>query len=397
MKRFACSDLGEQTALMAVQRLLTANLINRTSQGQGNEDRFTMLPMTRDYLLVEVAHVPEWEPPARARWLQYYLRFTQTHGGMDWEEWWTGFDVLQREWGNIQAVCAWCAAHEDQGGYACINTLWRDDHLGYFTDLYGYWAERLSWLDWLTQAAERRNDWPTVARAYSDKGWTHILMAQFAEAEQALDQAWRAHHWADPRTQHDIANNLVVLWLEQEDYPKAKTAFEREKEVTASLDHAQTEGWDERERARQQATSLYYEAQLWCKDPAGQDYDRAKRLFQQMIAIASSIGWARGVNYPQNWLADIAIASGDLDQAEPLLRAGLQEAERKHDKRRIAHYKSSWARWEQQKGASAEARRWALEALDGFTKLRMRKEAASLRRLVQECERADEGSEVTDQ
>ena len=112
----------------------------------------------------------------------------------------------------------------------------------------------------------------------------------------------------------------------------------------------------------------------------------AEKCFQEMIEYAQNIGWELGTIYAKNMLADLAIAQGQLDKAQDLLQTGLLVAELNKDKRRIAHYKRSFAYLRQKQGNLEEAYRWAKEAFDGFERLGMQLETEEMHVLLQELQ-----------
>ena len=104
-----------EEALSQLQRL---SLVRET------EGRFRMLPLTREYALAELVKHSSFEKDARERWIDWYLRFAEKHGGHDMQEWHVGFDHLEDEWENLLAVFDWCATHER---YDVIKRFWCAD------------------------------------------------------------------------------------------------------------------------------------------------------------------------------------------------------------------------------------------------------------------------------
>lgn len=138
-------------------------------------------------------------------------------------------------------------------------------------------------------------------------------------------------------------------------------------------------GLEEGERQRQGIQSLYYEAEIYFK--AG-DYAQAKMFYQQALEQAIAIGWQRARIAIENWLADVALEQGNLEEAQHLLEQGLPVAERNKDKRSIAFHQRSFAILEQWRGDLDASQRWAEEAAEGFESLRMIPEAKEMRDLL---------------
>ncbi|WP_017747026.1 tetratricopeptide repeat protein [Scytonema hofmannii] len=106
---------------------------------------------------------------------------------------------------------------------------------------------------------------------------------------------------------------------------------------------------------------------------------RAKTLFQEVIQKAENINWHRVINSAQNWLADIAIEQGERHEAQQLITKGLTVAESSNNKRRLARYQRSFARWEKQWGSIESARHYATKAMNGFNLLGMLRDAEEMK------------------
>ncbi|HEY9671875.1 MAG TPA: ATP-binding protein, partial [Waterburya sp.] len=125
---------------------------------QQQQGRYTMLPLTRGYVLCELSTHPEFERDARNRWVDWYLNWARSQGGKDWTEW-NDYQPLEQEWENITVVMEWCIARNAEGGslrdhrYPDACQLWRDVKCytysqGYRQSRLTYWETALDWLDW---------------------------------------------------------------------------------------------------------------------------------------------------------------------------------------------------------------------------------------------------------
>jgi transcriptional regulator with XRE-family HTH domain len=365
--------------------------LQRLSLVEQREGRYHMLHLTREYALAELASYPEFERQARQRWVDWYLEFSQEHGGRDWKEWHIEYDQLEEEWENILAVLDWCAAN---GDYATIRTFWGDEflleqeeHLLEFANIYGYWDDRLMWLDWLTQEAERRGDWPTVVSMICNMGWSLAWMGRpesLDEAHKLLKRAWDLRDYVKIALQLDLARNIAVVHIRSKEY------FEADRWLNLSEDLLSKATLEKKEYLRlwlqlpyYRGIALYERSQNEGGD-LNRNYQQAEKLFRQMLIAAEEIAWQRAAIYAQNWLADIAIKRGRLSEAESLLQTGLPVAVRNKDKRRIAHFKRSWAYLEQARGDLNEACRWVDDAHEEFKRLGMQQEVDEMRNLLQD-------------
>ncbi len=111
------------------------------------------------------------------------------------------------------------------------------------------------------------------------------------------------------------------------------------------------------------------------------------------MASAQRIKWYRVINSIKNWLADLAIIQGDLEEADKLLTEGIPVATNNKNQRREARYKRSFALLEKARGNFERAKEWAEAALQQFRALamdkkakRMKNEAEEMQKLIKELE-----------
>lgn len=326
------------------------------------QERYHLLPLTREYLLAELHQHPKFERQARECWLSWYLSLARKHVPKYWTRW-QDYRNLNLEWENFEAAIEWCI---DQKRYEDFSQLWQLAK-GY-TYLYGYWHERLSYLSWWLQAAHHCQDQTTILQAMRDRGWTLVLMGnpqQYAEAESLFCQVWAARNQADQAFELEVAIEQAILFALQEKLNEAETWLQTAKDL---LEHLTPLNSDDIDFSYHSIRVNYYEARIWYVREA---YDQAKELYQTVQEQASIIEWQQMVVYSLNWLAEIAIEEENYDYAHALLSQGLSLAESVGDRRSIAFHKRSWARLKQLQGDRAEFKRWATAAEQDFLQLGM--------------------------
>ncbi len=351
-------------------------VLQKLSLARYRDGRYDVLPLTREYAQAELTAHPNFEREARERWVQWYMDFIEKHGGKDWGEFQIEYDYIEEEWENILAVLDWCAANER---YEEIAAVWKYDGNGVdnFSNIYGHWNDRLLWQEWLSQAAERRGDWPVAIEAILAGAWVLTMTGKPSDLEKAqamLDRGWELLEQANsPRLRMSLGHGLGVLYVRRKDYQHAIHWFNVSAEAR---DDAGLVTLD-KERSRV-AVMYWYGLMAYQKG----EYTESRRFFDEVMHLGEEIGWQRAVVYARNWLADIAIERGNLDEALVLLQGGLPVAERNRDLRRIAFYKYSFARLEQARGNYEAALRWGAEALKEFEHLNMYPEAEAARQLL---------------
>ena len=352
---------------------------------QRKDARYSMLPLTREYALLELAACPDFHQEARERWVKWYHNFLQKYGWQYWPErenkrdWYIQYEGLQVEWETILEVLEWC---KRQKRYADIRDFWQMLHD--FAFIYGYWTERSEWIDWLIEASQVQRDWQTTVEALNHQGF--ILICQdgnenLQKAEQFFNRAWEMRNYADLRVQIDLAGHIALMKVKQQKYAEAEQWQAERKKTIDCLEESKR---------------INYILDFYCDQKEiyiGQGkYEEAKIICQKIIKESEEIGYYSFINEAQRCLANIGILQGDLDEVENLLNDGLFVANRNKDKRKIALYQVSFARLEKAKINSEKSREWANKALDGFKRLGMIKDAKEVQNLLAEL---DEGNQAT--
>ncbi len=334
------------------------------------EERYDMHPLTREYALAELKAHSQFERQARERWLNWYLRFTESYGQHDWRQW-QDYQKLDQEWENLQAAIDWCI---HQNRYEQVKQFWQ--HVKGYTYVCGYWHERLTWIDWLLQAARERQDKSMMAEALGDKGWTLTLMVmgkpeQLAEVDALFEeQLSNLQEGEDLILQLELTYERVVLAIHQRDFDRAHQLLAQWKDLLARAE------LEESKRLCQQIRIDYYEAEVWFRT---ENYKQAKLVYQRALELARVAQWQQVEVYILNWLVDVALAGeGNLDEAERLLNMSMPIALARNDKRSITFHKRSWAHLERMRGNFCEFQRWATEAKEGFESLGMLSEAQEM-------------------
>ncbi|BAY29198.1 hypothetical protein NIES2107_10390 [Nostoc carneum NIES-2107] len=332
--------------------------------------RYEMLSLTREYALAELAVYPDFEKEARKRWVKWYLDFAHIYAGEDWEKS-INHEKLGEEEGNLRAVFYWC---KDQDHYPEVRDLWL--LLNHYANLYAYWDDRLDWLQWLIEQSERRGEWPSWVKLIIRKTWLLIRESSdqsLKEADEMLQRAWVLKQHTDLHVQADLAENIARLRIRQKNYPDARAWLDIEQNLVSQ---ANLQG---QKYIRHYIPVIYHRAVILYHE---YQYSQAQKLFEEVMQTAQQIDWYRVINSAQNWLADIAIAQGDRDGSQQLLNQGITIAKRSNNKRRLARYQRSLARWEKLWGSVEASRKLAIKAMNSFKQLGMNQETEEMKFLL---------------
>lgn len=327
--------------------------------------------LTRSYVSTELGMHPNFEQDARNRLVAWYFNFLEPYGRRNWRDW-QEFASLEQEWENLCSVMEWCKA---QDRYDDFKQIWQQ--LKGYTQFYGHWHERLAWMDWLTEVATQRQDTAALADALYHTSRTLYLFNQPERTQRAIDlcqQAWQLvqtpNYW---ELQVDLTIHLAALCSQQQHLDEAMDYLNQGETLLQQ--------W-----AKGNQTDLYqwididyYRAEIYLQN---QDTWQAKQLYAEALRKAEKVGWERAIVYIKGGLAAVAIAEGNLSEAEQLLNFVLLAATQHHDKRCLGFCQSHLALLEKERGNLSMAQQWAQSARDGFEHLKMKHNAIEMNSLL---------------
>ncbi|MGD1909737.1 MAG: NB-ARC domain-containing protein [Rivularia sp. (in: cyanobacteria)] len=333
--------------------------------------RYSLAALTREYASAELAANSQFAQQLRQRWVNWYLKFSESFEDKDWKEWHLSYEYLEAEWENLQAVLEWCIVN---GRYFDVKTLWK--RIKGYIHIRGYWDERLEWSAWLIEAAKQSGDLVTASAAMCDRAVTLVRMRQVSQLQEAqvlLQEAWELRQHQTVSFQLDLAANMVILHVHLGQLQQAKEWLTVKQQL---LEQAKL---SESKYQEQQVQILYYQGQVFHREG---DYQQAQKTFEQALSKAQQIEWQKATAAISNWLADIALLNGDLARTRRLLELSLPMAQRNKDKRIIAFHKATFAKLEKTCGNGFQAHRLAKEAAESFESLKMGAEAEEMYALL---------------
>ena len=343
--------------------------------------KYKVLPITREYALVELAKYPTFEQQARERWIEYYLEFTEKYGGEDLEDWRINYDVLEKEWENILQLLDWCGAN---GRYQDVVTVW--NNIDNYSDLKEDWETRLKWWEWLEKQSEQRfnsaihqttspnsaihqttfpNALATYIHALSTQAWILILQGSehFQDAEVKLQQGWGITEENEDIFLAKACLAIInsILLKIQEEYDASLSILEQAESLIRQA-NAEDSCY-----SRCYVRIFYYRAEIYCcSQYENYNIEKAKELFSQVCEQGKEIMWSRIVNYAENDLANIAIQEQEYSTADKIIARGLLKAESHRENRRIGHWLTSYWLLKLKQNNLVQAEHYAKKALRFF-------------------------------
>ncbi|NMG60840.1 hypothetical protein E1H12_20595 [Geitlerinema sp. P-1104] len=349
--------------------------LQRLSLVRYHNGRYRMLPLTREYALAELQKHQDFKDQALNRWVEWYIDFAKREHNRDRLERFTlGYKNIEEEWENLVSVLHFC---KDENRYEQLKELW--SYLNNYTNLRGYWKDRLSWLNHLTDVSIAKGDYGTAVNTMSRQGRILLLMGQpeqLQKAEELLLNAWSLSSHADFSDKDYVLNHLAGLYLRLDNYKECHQWLDREQKVLNEQDDLTD---SERLRYqiyidRERAEVLFHEKR----------YKLSKEVCKSVIEKSSQIDQGYGLrngNYAKKILADIAIEEKELTLAETLLAEVYREVEFHGDKRRVAYCLVSLAKLEKEKGDTSQSKTYLSQASSHFKNIGMIRDVEIIKQL----------------
>jgi LuxR family glucitol operon transcriptional activator len=349
--------------------------LQRLSLVRYHNGRYRMLPLTREYALAELQKHQDFKDQALNRWVEWYIDFAKREHNRDRLERFTlGYKNIEEEWENLVSVLHFC---KDENRYEQLKELW--SYLNNYTNLRGYWKDRLSWLNHLTDVSIAKGDYGTAVNTMSRQGRILLLMGQpeqLQKAEELLLNAWSLSSHADFSDKDYVLNHLAGLYLRLDNYKECHQWLDREQKVLNEQDDLTD---SERLRYqiyidRERAEVLFHEKRYKLSKEV------CKSVIEKSIQIDQGYGLRNG-NYAKKILADIAIEEKELTLAETLLAEVYREVEFHGDKRRVAYCLVSLAKLEKEKGDTSQSKTYLSQASSHFKNIGMIRDVEIIKQL----------------
>lgn len=282
--------------------------------------------------------------------LKQYLLISEQYQIWDWSNHCLN---LAQNWPDLELFIKWC---QNRDHYQSLKILLKNTQQ--YSAIYGSYKKRLEQVEGLLQVADIK-DITTIREATLEKSWLLTLMNRWEEANKLSQQI---SSQSEPLLQLKMKKNQAIWYLQQGLFTKALESLQEARGLLkfCYLDQERLQKW--------QIILDYYEPQIYFHQ---ENYPLAKSLYQRTLENTRQLGCQRMTIVLQNWIARIALVQGDCCQARYLLEQGLQKSSQYDDYQSIACYNLSLARLEKVEKNISKSRSFATEALDKFTTLGM--------------------------
>ena len=371
---------ADQQAIMAVAGLDSIQdcheglrELERLALIMHTDERFTISPLTREWVLAEHRQLSDAGLILRERWIAWYKHFVKQYGSGDALDGWSvkrvaAFDMIQAEWLNLLAVLYWCA---EQNRYTDIRDIWQV--LNIFAHAYSYWAECMRWHIWLIEAAREHGDVATLANSTHSVGQTYLMMGDFPESTRAFEQVWELREALTPVMRLMLIRDRALLALSTQQKSEADDWIQLYTEQAAQLDVPA------KHVTAHQAIIHYYQGLAMM---ALGEYEQAAHYFYDVLEQIAAFEWPR-MNYVIHLqLAYLELQRGAVDKVEQQLQACLESIVDQRGKPMAAFYWHVRALLAHQLHQPHDALHYAQQAYAGYMHVGMQREAEKMLALI---------------
>jgi predicted ATPase/transcriptional regulator with XRE-family HTH domain/Tfp pilus assembly protein PilF len=334
----ATGDLGIGV-LEGIESLLDKSLL-RHEEGEGEEDRFTMLETLREYAAEMLRESGKDSEEVSQHHAEYYLALAEAAEpelrGTQQARW---LGRLEREHGNLRTALRWTAEHDTNVAVRLVATLW------WFWWLRGHISEGREWLrEVLALERAEGEDMIWRARALRGAGWLAYAQGEYDAARVVLAEGLALfEEMGEKRGIASSLDNMGAVAFTTGDNDTARGLYERSLAIRKEMDDR-----------RATATSLN---NLGLVATAQGDYKGARPLLEESQALYRELKDDYGIATSLNNLGLATFREGNHEAALPILKESLAIRSAMGDKYAIAYSLVVFAAYAGRGGSDSEGAR----------------------------------------
>ena len=340
--------LGRDEGLVLLEKL---SLVNK------KENRFSLLPLTKTYVLGELAKNPVLEHQLGRQWIDYYKSlFANPEDAYYWR--WFSYEFVE-EGLNIIAAIDWAYANGEAEDILTLTyeAVWYLKVAGLWTELYALMQRSL-------QLARSINNRKAVARFLGEMGWIDEQRGDYADAEEKFTEAYRKYVELENHEGEAIALQwLSIVNRKRKNFLESKRLCEEALQIALKLRSGDLEALINTERGK-----LYRDMSEW--EESWKIFSKVKDWFESRVAETPRDETLAVGTWGQ--LALVVYHLGRYEETRQLCLRSLEFFGKKGSKGYMATLKYRLALAEEALGNRKEALKHAEEAVYWFERLEIR-------------------------
>lgn len=340
--------LGRDEGLVLLEKL---SLINK------KESRFSLLPITKTYVLGELAKNPELEDTLGRQWIDYFKSlFANPEDAYYWR--WFSYEFVE-EGPNIVAAIDWAFVNAEAEDIFTLSyeAVW-------YLEVAGRWTELYSLVQRSLQLARSVNNRKAVARFLGELGWLDQQRGKYDEAEEKFKEGRRIY--VEIKSQE--GEGIALQWLsmvnrKRKNFHESKRLCEEALQIALKLQSGDLEALLNTEHGK-----LYRDMNDW--EESWKIFSKVKDWFESRVAETPRDESVAVGTWGQ--LALVAYHLGRYEETRTLCLRSLEFFGEKGSKGYMATLKYRLALAEAALGNRKDALKHAEEAVHWFERLEIR-------------------------
>lgn len=356
------SEADRDDGLVELERL---SLVNRRA------GRFSLLPLTKGFVLVKRARDPENDARLSRRWIDYLKRLCQ---GADSEYYWRYQSyAFYDEGDNILAAVRWCLSHGTADDVFVLLYAAYD-----YLEITGRWGEIVELCERALNLARSTSHSRAQARIANILAWIYLQRGEYQESERLAVEALAQYRIINSREGESVVlQHLGSVYRKAGDFERAKDLYDQAWQIAAELGIGDLKALINTSYGKL-ARDRGEWGRAWAYFAVVRDwFVRRTEKTPRDEPLARST-WGH--------LAIVALRLGRPQEAKELCLRSLEFFEEHGAKGYLATLKLRLALAEEALGERDAAWQHAKEALDWFDRLGMRPDVEEATRLVQRLE-----------
>jgi LuxR family glucitol operon transcriptional activator len=350
--------LGRDEGLVLLEKL---SLINK------KESRFSLLPVTKTYVLGELTKNPELEGTLGRQWIEYFKSlFANPEDAYYWR--WFSYEFVE-EGSNIVAAIDWAFAKAEAEDVLTLTyeAIW-------YLEVAGRWTELYSLVQRSLQLARSINNRKAIARFLGDLGWLDQQRGKYDEAEGKFKEGHRIYVEIKSQEGEGIALQwLSIVNRKRKNFHESKRLCEEALQIALKLQSGDLEALINTERGK-----LYRDMNDW--EESWKIFSKVKDWFESRVAETPRDESVAVGTWGQ--LGLVAYHLGRYEETRTLCLRSLEFFGKKGSRGYMATLKYRLALAEEALGNRKEALKHAEEAVHWFERLEIRPDVDEAKRFL---------------
>jgi tetratricopeptide (TPR) repeat protein len=287
----------------------------------------------------------------RSRLAFHYIETAQEKKG-DWGDT-NEFPWFEIEMPNIAATMEWA---DSNGMWGVVILLF--ENIFFFLGTRGYFHERVRYGRMALASAQNAGDHWAAAMCNNTLGWTFDKLGQYAEAEASFQLSAQSYlDLGEVMQAARIKISLAEVAIAKGEIDRARRMLDEAEDMSGATGYVGTARGLLKTRGR-----LEFEAG---------NYAKARALFLRALEEEERVRWGVSIGSRQIDMGNVALAQGQLEEADSWFTAGMESSVQDHRQDGIGNAELGLARVKALLNQETEAIAYATSARSKFARMGM--------------------------